>query len=121
MPAAIASGATAGRQTTAAGRSPSGSPHVAPNTATTTPISRVFKTNSQDVYGRVSHMLPSRAFVHSGSEPRRSRHVISDLHDCYGHNPTTTEVMLRGPDTPTFAEHFRYAVRITVHGEPAAR
>jgi thioesterase domain-containing protein len=60
--------------------------------------------------GRVSHMLPSRAWERAPTDPLRWRTVISDLHYYYGHEGTTMEVMLRGPDTPTFAEHVRMAI-----------
>jgi hypothetical protein len=55
-------------------------------------------------------MIPSRAWLRAGVQPLRWRRVILETHVYYGHDGTTMEVMLRGPDTPTFAAHFRDAV-----------
>ena len=57
--------------------------------------------------GRVSLFLPSREWLRSGFEPLRWRSVAQDTEEYFGPDGCNSDVMLREPHAPVFAELFR--------------
>ncbi len=57
--------------------------------------------------GRVSLFVPSREWLRSGDEPLRWRSVARDTEEYFGPDGCNSDIMLREPHAPAFAELFR--------------
>jgi len=57
--------------------------------------------------GRVSLFLPCKAWVRSGFEPLRWRSLAQDTEEYFGPDGCNSDIMLREPYAPKFAELFR--------------